>query len=179
MFNRLFGLRTLAPDEAEDVAALKQAFADFLIAPSAEDIRRSLDGWSWMEVPNTPPIFVTAFGDMLFRRSNDLVMLDTLDGTLVPVAKSVSDLRQRLSDIELQDHIFSSVWVQAARRRGLALTPETCFDWRIAPALGGTISADNIETRLFVVKVHIAGQLHQQISSLAPGTKISKVTISD
>jgi hypothetical protein len=53
-----------------------------------------------------------------------------------------------------------------------------CYDWKVDPALGGKISADEIVKRSFVVKVNISGQLHRQIKDLPPGTKINRVTIS-
>jgi hypothetical protein len=40
------------------------------------------------------------------------------------------------------------------------------------------LNADNVETLDFVVGLNIAGQLHEQISDLPPGTRISGLTLA-
>lgn len=181
MFTKLFirAGQSNFPDETADIDAVRQAFSNFLISPSAADVQRALVSWAWLQVPRTPPIFVTAFGDMLFRRQHDVAMLSTLDGSFAPVAKSVRELRERLSDVETQDDVFNSVWVQAAQRQGLVLASDACFDWLIAPVLGGAIEAENIGTMNFVAKLSIAGQLHRQVQSSLPGTTVGRITVSD
>jgi len=54
-----------------------------------------------------------------------------------------------------------------------------CFDWAVAPALGGPMSPEAVTKMSFVVKVNIARQLHGQIKNLAPVTTINRITISD
>lgn len=180
MFGKLFGGGGRREDD-KALAEIRSAFADLLITPSARDLGMVLDAWRWLDPPKEPPILVSAFGDMFFRTpKGGVVMLDTLDGVLRPVGGSVSELRdQLLASTEAQDSLLSSVWTQAARRAGLTLGPGECFDWTIAPMLGGAFSVENITTQSFVVAIDIAGQLHEQVRHLPPGTKINSVTFSD
>jgi hypothetical protein len=45
--------------------------------------------------------------------------------------------------------------------------------------LGGEISLENIQVMDFVTAVNIAGQIHQQIRDLPPGTRIEDVKVID
>lgn len=179
MFRRLFGLK---PSDSEERAALRSVqtgFAKILIQPSSEDIERGLESWSWAKLPPSVPLVVSGFGDMFFKSSGGIVMLDTLDGKLKPVCRSWCEFRERLKEDAAQDEFLSSVWIQSAWRREVYLEEGQCYDWKLAPVLGGAISADNVVKLTFVVKVNLAGQLHRQIKDLPPGTKINRVTISD
>ena len=69
--------------------------------------------------------------------------------------------------------------VIGARLKGLLLDDGECYDFKIAPVLGGKMSSDEMQKLSFVVKVHIAGQLHEQVKDLPPGTRITSVSISD
>jgi hypothetical protein len=59
-------------------------------------------------------------------------------------------------------------------------------DWAQAPArctassavLGAALNADDVETPGFVVGLSIAGQLHEQISDLLPGTRVSGLILA-
>lgn len=180
MLTRLFGMFGRKPTEGEGaLTAIRHDWAAFLIQPTDQDVYRALESWSWIGLPKTKPILVSAFGDMFFMSASGIVMLDTLDGTVSSVAKDTVELGHRLSQAEHRDHLLSDVWVQAASRRGLKLEPGECFDWAVAPALGGKIGTDNLTKLSFVVKVNLSGQLHRQVKALPPGTKINRVTISD
>jgi hypothetical protein len=173
----MFGLFSSREEEAA-VESIKTDFASLLIHPSALDLARGLESWSWLSLPNSPPVLVSAFGDPFFKVRGQLVMLNTLTGTLESVARNAVELRNKLNETEVQDSLLSSVWVQAAVRRGILLEDGQCYDWRLAPALGGPMSPASIMKLSFVVKVNIAGQLHRQIKDLPPGTRINRVTIS-
>ena len=179
MFKGLFTSSRTSQAEASTLRAIQSDFAGLLIQPSLNDLRRGFESWAWLGPPKVPPLFVSAFGDAFFERSGRVLMLDTLEGKLVPVARSIGELRRKLDETEAQDSLLSSVWIQAAQRRGIVLEPGECYDWKVAPALGGPISADAIVKLSFVVKVNVAGQLHGQIKGLPPGTKINRVTISE
>jgi hypothetical protein len=64
--------------------------------------------------------------------------------------------------------IKSRDWAQASAR---------CIASR-PPLLGAALNADNVETLDFVVDLSIAGPLHEQISDLPPGTRISGLTFA-
>lgn len=179
MFGKLFSSGPTSEARASALQSIQSDFAGFLIQPSPEELAQALESWSWLKLPKTPPILVSAFGDVFFSHSGKILMLDTLEGRLVSAAQDEIELRTKLGDVELQDRYLSSVWVQAAQRAGLSLAPGECYDWKVAPVLGGQMAADEIVKLSFVVKVNIAGQLHRQVKDLPPGTKINRVTISD
>jgi hypothetical protein len=52
-------------------------------------------------------------------------------------------------------------------------------NFRVPPVLGGALEVGNVGTIDFVVGRSIAGQLHDQIRGLPPGTRISGFTVSD
>lgn len=180
MFGKLFGGGRHREDD-KALADIRSAFGDLLIAPPERHLTAALGAWRWLNPPNEAPILISAFGDMFFQaRNGSVLMLDTLEGMLKPVAGSVAELRDRLlSSNEAQDELLSSVWTQAARRSGLTLGPGECFDWTIAPMLGGAFAVENITVQSFAVAVDIAGQLHEQVRNLPPGTKINSVSFSD
>ena len=51
------------------------------------------------------------------------------------------------------------------------------YDLAPPPILGGPLKVENITKMDFVVALNIAGQIHDQVRGLPPGTKISGVTI--
>ncbi|MDO8378172.1 T6SS immunity protein Tdi1 domain-containing protein [Phenylobacterium sp.] len=178
MFKKLFG-KGQPPADEDAFAVIRRDYARLLIQPSGRELELALDSWTWLRPPKGQPLLVSAFGDMFFRGANGILMLDTLEGDLRPVAADGFELRARLAEPEQQDELLSSVWVQAAERQGLVLESGECFDWSVPPALGGRIAVDAITKLSFVVKADLAGQMHEQIKALPPGTKINRVTISD
>jgi hypothetical protein len=64
-----------------------------------------------------------------------------------------------------------------AERAGLLPGQDQVYDFKVTPALGGPIEVGNIGIIDFVVGVNIAGQLHDQLRGLPPGTPITGVTI--
>jgi hypothetical protein len=57
----------------------------------------------------------------------------------------------------------------SAERQGIVPSAGQVVSFKVAPVLGGAISAENIEVMNFEVIVHITGQLHQQIRDMPPG----------
>jgi hypothetical protein len=60
---------------------------------------------------------------------------------------------------------------------GMTLGPDEVYDFTPPPVLGGPLKVENITKMNFVVALNIAGQIHDQVRGLPPGTKISGVTI--
>ncbi len=55
----------------------------------------------------------------------------------------------------------------------MVLADQDVYSFKVPPVLGGQFDVANIEVMPFVVTANLAGQLHQQIKELPPGTKIS------
>lgn len=144
----------------------------------ADMIAGALEAWGWIGLDGLTVIAVSAFGEPFFRDAQGTIhQLDTLDGKLNGVAGSLSEFTAILQEQAARDELLLAGLVLGAAGRGLILAPGECYDFKIAPILGGEISAEQIETISFLVKLHIAGQLHDQVRHLAPGTKINSVTI--
>lgn len=179
MFKRLFGHATPLQKAVPLAEAVRRLYPSLVIDMPASDIERALTAWEWLAPPQTSVALVGAFGDLFFETSDGIVMLDMLEGTLRVVAKDQEAFIQAIGDDDYRDELLGDVWVQAATRQGLSLGSAECFDWAVPPALGGQCSADNLAKTLIVVKISIAGQLHQQIKDLPPGSPITGFTVSD
>lgn len=178
MFRKLFGAKESLPAEDRQVYDdIRRSFPALVIEPSQEQIDSGLEEWAWLKPPRTPPVLVSAFGDLFFHTPEGVMMLDTLDGALVRVAGGAAELRGQLATAEGRDNLLSDVWVQAGRRRGLTLDEGECFDWITPPVLGGAFAEDNVRKTLFVVKLDLAGQIHRQVKLLPPGTPVTGVTV--
>lgn len=159
--------------------AVRRRYPSLVIAMPAPDVERALATWEWLAPPQASVAFVGAFGDLFFETSDGIVMLDMLEGTVRVVARDQTAFLQAIEDDDYRDELLGDVWVQAAIRRGLILGSGECFDWAVSPAIGGKFAAKNLAKTLAVAKISIAGQLHQQIEDLPPGTPITGFTVSD
>jgi len=61
----------------------------------------------------------------------------------------------------------------------MALAAADVYSFTVPPVLGGQIELSNVEVADFVVAVNIAGQLHQHVRDLPPGSKISELAFGD
>ncbi|MEM7664365.1 MAG: T6SS immunity protein Tdi1 domain-containing protein [Pseudomonadota bacterium] len=153
--------------------------ADLFIEIPPQDVLRALDAWAWLPLAGLTVIAVSAFGEVFFRDDVGAIhQIDTIEGKLSKVASSLAELTVSLEDIEVRDSLLFEGLVIGARDRRLILEEGECYDFRIAPVVGGTMNADELEKLSFVVKLHIAGQLHEQVKDLPPGTPIGEITIS-
>jgi hypothetical protein len=191
MFKRLFGKKNDPVPQQQ--APGEQGFSVDLIhiggtpelehlwiAPSTEDVRNALGGWTWIGLDGLRAIAVSAFGDVFFHAADGGVRhLDTVTGRLSPVAASIPDFTAKLLEADQRDALLFAGLVMAARARGMLLAPGQCYDFKVPPVLGGKAEIDQVDTQFFVVKLDLAGQVHQQVKDLPPGTKIGKVVISD
>lgn len=154
---------------------------DFLfIRVSEQDLQSALGSWRWLPLNGLTAFSVSAFGEVFFRNNTgEIFHIDTIEGQLSKVARNKSELISLLQREETRDKILLSGFVVAARARGLILAEGECYDFKIAPILGGPMEVEQIERTSFIVKLDIAGQIHEQIKDLPPGTEISEVIIKD
>jgi hypothetical protein len=150
------------------------------IEPPANEVAEALDGWKWIGLDGLEPAAVSAFGDIFFRAGDGSVRhLDMLDGKLTRIAGHWAEFQADLQNEARRDELLLAGLVVAARKNGLIPAAGQCYDFKKPPVLGGEMSLREMETTFFVVKVHIAGQIHRQVKDLPQGAKINKVTISD
>lgn len=151
----------------------------FVVTPSHETIARALESWQWLPIQHREPILVTAFGNIFFAGTDGVWFLDTLDGTLQRVCSTRVELEQLLATKEGEDRYFLAGFVERACREGMTLRDGECYDFTIAPVVGGKLEYANIQRRDFVVAVHIAGQLHEQVRHFPAGTKITGFVLNE
>lgn len=174
---RFFGSRPAATSPAvlTPVASLFPG-ADYhhaFIHADERDVVRGLDGWSWLGVQHLKPLVVGAFGDVFFCDGEGIVVLDTLEGMLKPAARDLPHLREILASEAGRDEWLLDGLVIGARAAGMTPGPGQCYDFKLAPVVGGGFGIDNITTISLVVKLHVAGQLHRQIKDLPEGAKVN------
>jgi Domain of unknown function (DUF1851) len=166
---------------AVDLAAFSRGtgLLHLLADVSEADVVRAVEGWLWLPLSGFTVIAVSAFGEPFLRDSMGTVLqIDTIEGKLSRIANCLPELAAMLKTEEARDQLLFEGLVMGARHKGLTLAKGECYDFRIAPILGGQMDADHIEKLSFVVKLHIAGQIHEQVKDLARGTKINSVKLS-
>lgn len=151
----------------------------FTISPSDEDLRRGLESWEWVGVSGLTPILVSCFGDIFFESSTGIQFLDTIEGIIRPVCSARDALDELLSTEEAQDEFLLGGLVMGLEQQRLCLSPGECYDFKVPPILGGAVGIENVHITSFVVKLHIAGQLHEQVKHLPEGTQITGFTLQD
>jgi hypothetical protein len=144
------------------------------IHPAREAIERATQSWQWLPIDGREPLLVTAFGDIFFTGEDGVWFLDTLGGTFDRICSTRAELEELLASTERQDRYCLAGFVERACREGMTLRDGQCYDFKMNPVVGGEIEYANIQPRDFVVAVHIAGQLHEQIRQFPPGTKITR-----
>lgn len=150
------------------------------ISVSEADVLRALESWRWLPIADLTVFAVSAFGEVFFRNeSGEVFQIDTIEGLLSKVANNATEFSELLQQEESRDKLLLDGFVIGARRRGLVLEHGECYDFKIAPILGGPMEAEQIEKTSFVVKLDLAGQIHEQVKDLAPGTKIGEIIVKD
>lgn len=146
---------------------------------SADQFSRGLQAWRWLDLGGKTPVFASLFGDVVLESSAGLWFLDTLEGSLAQVWDSRDALRADLSTAEGQDKYLLAGLAHEAHRRGIVLASDEVYDFVPPPAVGGSLDLGNITTTDFVVSLDIAGQIHEQIKDLPPGTRITGITFEE
>lgn len=148
---------------------------------TAEQYALALASWRWLndQIETLVPTHATAFGDVFLQGPDGgFWFLDGLEGSLERFWDTGSDLQATLNTPEGQERFLMVGLVQQAAQSGLKPGPDQVLSFKVPPVLGGQVDVSNVELADFVVAVDVAGQIHQQVSSLPPGTPISGISIS-
>jgi hypothetical protein len=143
-----------------------------------EQFAQGLESWQWIGIGAKTPRFTSPFGDVFFQAEDGIWFLDTLEGSLLRPWGSTSALKADLNTASGQDRYLLAGLAASAEHQGLTPAPGQVYGFNIPPVLGGKLDLANIEVIDFVVGLHIAGQIHDQVRTLPPGTPISGVTIT-
>jgi hypothetical protein len=144
-----------------------------------ERFARGLESWEWIGIAGKTPVFASVFGDVFFRADDGFGYLDTLEGSLTRAWADARALKADLATADGQDRYLLAGLAFAAESRGLIPAAGQVYDFKVPPVLGGALEVDNVQAIDFVVGLHIAGQLHDQVRGLPPGTRISGFIVSD
>ncbi len=146
----------------------------------ADAYAQALESWSWLEgLAGLTPALTNAFGDVFLQdHDGSFSFLDTLGGRLNRVWSDAASLQADINTPAAQDEYLMSGLAQAAEAAGLTPGHDQVLSFKTPPVLGGELSPENLEISDFVVTVNVAGQIHDQVRSLAPGAPITGITIA-
>lgn len=144
---------------------------------SPEDYTAALEPWSFLELSDKRPLFTSPFGDVFFEGKDGFWFLDLLSGEISRRWESESDFSTSLNSREGQDEYLMIGLASEAESSGLRPGEAEVYSFRVPPALGGSVDLENVELSDFVVATNIAGQIHQQIKDLPPGSPISGLSL--
>jgi len=143
-----------------------------------EQFAQGLESWQWASVGTKTPLFTSPFGDVFFQAEDGFWWLDTLGGRLTRAWANADTLKAELATASGQDRYLLAGLAFEAESQGLIPTASQVYGFKTPPALGGALDIGNVETTDFVVSLNLAGQIHEQIRNLPPGTPISGLTIN-
>jgi hypothetical protein len=153
---------------------------DLTVNFSHLDRKAILADWKWLIGKAKLPILLTAGGDAFLQHVNDgsVHLLDVAAGTVSQIASSVAEFQSLLSDREFVYNHLSVAMVADLLQSGRKLSHGQIFSFKIPPVLGGEYVLSNVEVSDIEVHFSLAGQVHEKVSKLAPGTQIKGVSIS-
>jgi Domain of unknown function (DUF1851) len=144
-----------------------------------EQFEHALESWAWVDLDGKAPVFTSLFGDVFMESDHGWWYLDTIEGTLTCPWPTRDALITDLSTEKGEDRYLLGPLAVAANKQGKVLGEDQVYDFMPPPALGGGFNIDNIVVYDFVVAVNLAGQLHEQLRTMAPGAKITEFTLVD
>jgi hypothetical protein len=159
---------------------VRLSWADLLIENAARDYRVLLEDWSWLLKEPFHVIAGNKFGDWFIQRPDGSVeILDSLDGTLRPLAPTPAEFRRLINTQEKQEEWLLSHLVFTLHEKRMIPADGQCYAFRVPPILGGKVEADNVEVMDLAVWVSVCGQLHRQVQALPPGTKVTGFKVTE
>lgn len=145
---------------------------------SADSYVAALESWSFLELSDKRPLFTSPFGDVFFQGPDGFWFLDLLAGELSRRWGSEGEFSGSLNSREGQDEYLMIGLASEAESAGLFAGEAQVYSFRVPPVLGGAVELANVELSDFIVATNIAGQIHEQIRDLPPGTPVSGVTLN-
>jgi hypothetical protein len=138
----------------------------------------ALESWAWLDhLDGKNVVFASAFGDLFLHGADGFWFLDTVDGTLSRRWPDAQTLQSEIDTSAAQAEYLMRDVVEAASQAGLVPEPHQVLAFAVPPVLGGPLTVENLEVADFVVALNIAGQIHEQVKDLPPGTKISGISV--
>ncbi len=138
-----------------------------------------LGDWQWLIGPSKLPILLTAAGDAFVQDADDgtVYFLDVGKGELHAVAGNDDELRSLLGSKDFVVNHLAVQMVGAMMQAGRRLEPGQIYSFKVPPILGGQYDLNNVEATDIAVHFSLAGQIHEKVRDLPPGTPIDRITI--
>jgi hypothetical protein len=134
--------------------------------------------WDWLLDKPLTPLELTRFGDwFLSDEANAVYRLDILEGSLEPVCASRAEFaRRRPRDAELLDW-YQDGMVYAMFEAGSRPGPSQGFGYGVPPALGGSLTRENIVVVDAGAWQLFMAQLHDKLRFVPPSARIKAIEI--
>jgi hypothetical protein len=142
-----------------------------------DQFERALESWQWLDLSRKKPVLASLFGDVFFAAQDGWWYLSVLDGSLSRNWGDRDSLQAELDTEDGQDLYLLGGLAFAAAQRGLTLKENEVYIYKVPPLVGGSLSAENIETIDFVAGLTVLGQLHRQVRDMPPGSQIAGFTV--
>ena len=137
----------------------------------------ALESWAWVGLDGKVPVLSSLFGHVFLQSAEGYWYLDVIGGSLEMLWPDAASLQAVLDTDEGLDEFLLGGIALAADGQGVALAANQVYDFNPPPVLGGPFDVANLVASDFVVAVNIAGQIHDQLRRLPPGTKVREVTV--
>jgi hypothetical protein len=149
------------------------------IAESSYNNDEILGDWQWLLEDKYSIWAITKFGDafLMHNRDDSIHWLDTGDGRVEKIANSVEDFEEQCQEPDNFDNWFMREVVDGQEALQMRMGTNQCLNFIKPPILGGELHPDNLEVCDIAVHFSIAGQIHNQVKDLPPGTRIDKIKI--
>lgn len=146
----------------------------------SQQYAEALSSWAWLDgLAGMTPVLANAFGDVFLQGPDgSFSFLDTVGGRLDQIWPDGATLQADINTPAAQDEYLMRGLVAAAQVAGLLAADGQVLSFKVPPVLGGALDLENLELADFVVAVNIAGQIHEQVNTLPPGTPISGISIT-
>ncbi|MEY2524222.1 MAG: hypothetical protein QOJ66_2787 [Ilumatobacteraceae bacterium] len=144
---------------------------------TATQYASALESWAWLDLSGKTPMLASLFGHVFLAADDGYWFLESIEGTLTRRWPTSQVLNAELETEDGQDELLLGGLAVSADERGLVLDEHEVYDFAVPPILGAGFGADNIIKRDFIVALNLAGQLHGQLRSMPPGSKITGFTV--
>jgi len=144
------------------------------------DQSKILEDWEWLIGTSKYPVLITAVGDVFVKdvRDGSIHFLTVGDAELRPIASDLEEFRSLLIDKDFVLDYFAVAAVVALKEAGVELASGQIYSLKLPAILGGKYVLDNVAPTDILVHFSLAGQIHEQVKDLPPGTKIKGFEIT-
>lgn len=144
----------------------------------ADDYVAALESWTFLDLADKQPLFTSPFGDVFLQSADGFWFLDVVGGELNHRWSTEQEFSGSLNSRAGQDEYLMIGLAEAADEAGLKPSASEVYGFKIPPVLGGATEPNNVELSDFVVALNLAGQIHNQVRDLPPGTPISGISLT-